>query len=164
MASESGAECIDYEEADVSELLLQKTGGRGPDSCMDAVGLEAHAPGLAHYYDRLKQAVMLESDRPYALRQAMLACRNGGTVSVPGVYGGFNDKIPIGAMMNKGLTIKSGQTHVPRYFDPLLECVKSGDIDPSFVITHRMRLEDAPDGYETFSKKQDECIKIVMTN
>ena len=162
MARASGAETIDYEEEDVSEMLMQMTGGRGPDSCTDAVGLEAHAPGAAHYYDRMKQAVMLESDRPYALRQAILACRNGGTVSVPGVYGGFDDKIPIGAMMNKGLTIKTGQTHVQRYFGPLLERIKQGEIDPSFIITHRMRLEDAPKGFDIFTKKEDGCIKIVL--
>ena len=162
MARESGAETINYAETDAFDTLLQMTGSRGPDSCMDAVGLEAHAPGPIHYYDRAKQALMLEADRPYVLRQAMLACRNGGTVSVPGVYGGFDDKIPLGAMMNKGLTIKSGQTHVPRYFDPLLKLIQTGAIDPSFVITHRMRLADAPRGYELFMNKQDDCIKVVL--
>jgi len=162
LARAGRAETIDYSKEDVAERLAQMTGGRGPDSCMDAVGLEANAPGAIHYYDRIKQALMLESDRPYALRQAILACRNGGTVSVPGVYGGFDDKIPVGALMNKGLTIKSGQTHVPRYFGPLLERIQNGDIDPSFVISHRMRLEDAPEGYEIFSRKQDGCIKIVL--
>lgn len=162
MAKESGAETINYEKENVSERLLELTGSIGPDSCMDAVGLEAHAPGPIHYYDRAKQALRLEADRPYALRQAMLACRNGGTVSVPGVYGGFDDKIPLGAMMNKGLTIKSGQTHVPRYFKPLLERIQKGEIDPSFVITHRMRLADAPNGYDLFMNKQDDCIKIVL--
>lgn len=162
MARASGAETINYEEADVAETLTQMTGRCGPDSCMDAVGLEAHAPGPAHYYDRMKQAVMLESDRPYVLRQAILACRNGGTVSVPGVYGGFDDKIPIGAMMNRALTIKTGQTHVPRYFAPLLQRIQKGEIDPSFIITHRMRLEDAPKGFDIFMNKQDECVKIVL--
>lgn len=157
MARASGAETINYEEEDVSEMLMQLTGGRGPDSCMDAVGLEAHAPGAAHYYDRMKQAVMLESDRPYALRQAILACRNGGTVSVPGVYGGFDDKIPIGAMMNKGLTIKTGQTHVPRYFGPLLGRIQEGEIDPSFIITHRLPLNEAPHGFAIFNEKEDNC-------
>lgn len=163
MARASGAETINYEEQDVYDVLMQLTGSRGPDSCMDAVGLEGHAPGPLHYYDRMKQALMLESDRPYALRQAILACRNGGTVSVPGVYGGFDDKIPIGAMMNKGLTIKTGQTHVPRYFEPLLKRVEQGEIDPSFIITHRLRLEDAPMGFDLFNNKQDNCVKVVLT-
>lgn len=163
MARQSGAETINYEQEDVYEMLMQMTGSRGPDSCMDAVGLEAHAPGPSYYYDRMKQAMMLESDRPYALRQAIIACRNGGTVSVPGVYGGVDDKIPIGAMMNKGLTIKTGQTHVPRYFGPLLDRIKKGEIDPSFIITHRMKLADAPQGFEMFVHKQDNCIKIVLT-
>jgi threonine dehydrogenase-like Zn-dependent dehydrogenase len=162
MAQESGAETINYEEEDVSDRLMQMTGSLGPDSCMDAVGLEAHAPGPGHYYDRMKQAMMLESDRPYAFRQAIMACRSGGTVSVPGVYGGVDDKIPLGAMMNKGLTIKTGQTHVPRYFGPLLKRIEDGEIDPSFIITHRMRLEDAPAGYDLFVNKQDDCIKIVL--
>ncbi len=163
MAKESGAETINYEEADVFETLMELTGNRGPDSCMDAVGLEAHAPQPIHFYDSAKQKLMLQSDRPYALRQAILACRNGGTVSVPGVYGGFDDKIPIGALMNRGLTIKSGQTHVPRYFAPLLERINKGEIDPSFIITHRMRLADAPAGFEMFMNKQDDCVKIVLT-
>jgi len=163
MAHASGAQTINYDEEDVSDTLMQLTGSRGPDSCMDAVGLEAHAPGALHYYDRIKQALMLESDRPYALRQAILACRNGGTVSVPGVYGGYDDKIPIGAMMNKGLTIKTGQTHVPHYFQPLLKRVQDGEIDPSFIITHRMPLTDAPKAFEMFNKKQDNCVKVVMT-
>jgi threonine dehydrogenase-like Zn-dependent dehydrogenase len=163
MAKESGAETINYEEADVFETLMELTGNRGPDSCIDAVGLEAHAPQPIHFYDSAKQKLMLQSDRPYALRQAILACRNGGTVSVPGVYGGYDDKIPIGALMNRGLTIKSGQTHVPRYFATLLERINNGDIDPSFVITHRMRLADAPAGFEMFMNKQDDCVKIVLT-
>ena len=144
MASDGGAELINYEEFDVYDTLMERTGGRGPDACIDAVGLEAHAPGMLHYYDRMKQALMLESDRPYVLRQAVMACRNGGTVSVPGVDGGFSDKMPFGAIMNKALTIKTGQTHVQHYFRPLLERIQRGDIDPSFVVTHHMRLEDAP--------------------
>jgi threonine dehydrogenase-like Zn-dependent dehydrogenase len=162
MASDGGAELINYEESDVYDTLMERTGGRGPDACIDAVGLEAHAPGMLHYYDRMKQALMLESDRPYALRQAVMACRNGGTVSVPGVYGGFSDKMPFGAIMNKALTIKTGQTHVQHYFRPLLERIQNGDIDPSFVVTHHMRLEDAPKGYDLFMNKQDSCIKIVL--
>ncbi|MEN6495210.1 MAG: glutathione-dependent formaldehyde dehydrogenase, partial [Thermoguttaceae bacterium] len=128
----------------------------------DAVGMEAHGAGLPGVYDRVKQAMMLETDRPYALRQAILACRKGGTVSVPGVYGGFIDKFPAGAMMNKALTIKTGQTHVQHYMRPLLERIQNGQIDPSFVVTHRMRLEDAPQGYDMF-KHKDGCIKVVLT-
>jgi threonine dehydrogenase-like Zn-dependent dehydrogenase len=162
MAADGGAETVNYEETDVYEFLMEQTGGLGPDSCIDAVGMEAHVPGVIGAYDRVKQAMMLESDRPHVFRQALIACRKGGTVSVPGVYGGFDDKIPLGAMMNKALTIKTGQTHVQHYMKPLLERVQNGDIDPSFVITHRMRLADAPSGYETFLNKEDECIKIVL--
>ncbi|MDQ2742068.1 MAG: glutathione-dependent formaldehyde dehydrogenase, partial [Chloroflexota bacterium] len=160
---QSGAETINYEEdGDVLDALKEKTEGRGPDSCIDAVGLEAHDTGLAGAYDRVKQAARLETDRPTALRQAIMACRNGGTVSVPGVYGGFVDKFPLGSLMNRSLTIRTGQTHVQRYMAPLLERVQNGEIDPSFVITHRMRLDDAPEMYDTFKNKQDDCIKVVM--
>jgi threonine dehydrogenase-like Zn-dependent dehydrogenase len=162
MAAEGDAETINYESNDVRDTLLEKTGGLGPDACIDAVGLEAHVPGIIGAYDRAKQAMMLESDRPHVFRQAILACRKGGTVSVPGVYGGFDDKIPLGALMNKGLTIKTGQTHVQHYMRPLLEKIQNGEIDPSFVITHRLRLEDAPRGYEMFLNKQDDCTKIVL--
>ena len=162
MAEAGGAETINYEEADVYDALMEMTGGRGPDSCIDAVGLEAHGHGAKYLYDRAKQAVMLESDRPIALREAILACRNGGVVSVPGVYGGFDDKIPVGALMNKALTIKTGQTHVQHYFRPLLERIENGDIDPSFVVTHHMRLDEAPKGYDLFLNKQDECVKVVL--
>src|SRR5690606_3823772 len=144
------------------DLLMEMTGGRGPDACIDAVGSEAHGHGLQYFYDRAKQAVMLETDRPIVLRQAMMACRKGGTVSVPGVYGGFIDKIPFGAVMNKGLTIKTGQTHVHRYMRPLLHRIQEGQIDPSKIVTHRMALDEAPDGYEIFKNKQDECVKIVL--
>ncbi len=163
MARDGGADTINYEKTDVYDTLMQLTGGRGPDSCMDAVGLEAHMPGPLYYYDRMKQAVMLESDRPIALRQAIMACRNGGTVSVPGVYGGFIDKFPMGSVMNRSLTIKTGQTHAQRYFKPLLDRIINGDIDPSFVVTHRMKLSDAPHGFDIFNRKEDGCIKIVMT-
>ncbi len=156
------AETIDYEESAVHDLLMEMTGGRGPDACIDAVGSEAHGHGLQYFYDRAKQAVMLETDRPIVLRQAMMACRKGGTVSVPGVYGGFIDKIPFGAVMNKGLTIKTGQTHVHRYMRPLLHRIQEGQIDPSKIVTHRMALDEAPDGYEIFKNKQDECVKIVL--
>jgi threonine dehydrogenase-like Zn-dependent dehydrogenase len=124
--------------------------------------MEAHVHGAIGAYDRVKQAAMLETDRPHVLRQTIMCCRKGGTVSVPGVYGGFLDKVPFGAVVNKALTIKSGQTHVQRYLRPLLEKIENGDIDPSFVVTHRMRLEDAPEGYAMFRDKQDDCIKIVL--
>ena len=159
----SGAETIDYRETDVYETLMEMTGGLGPDACIDAVGMEAHVPGVIGAYDRVKQAMMFESDRPHVFRQAIMACRKGGTVSVPGVYGGFDDKIPLGSLMNKALTIKTGQTHVQHYMKPLLERIENGEIDPSFVITHRLRLEDAPKGYATFLNKQDGCVKVVLT-
>ena len=158
----SKATTINYEETSVYEALLELTGGRGPDSCIDAVGLEAHSCGLTGMYDRIKQAAFLETDRPYALREAIICCRRGGTVSIPGVYGGWIDKFPIGALMNKGLTIKAGQTHMQRYMRPLLDRVERGEIDPSFVITHELPLSEAPRGYQMFSDKQDECIKIVL--
>jgi threonine dehydrogenase-like Zn-dependent dehydrogenase len=165
MASEkAGAtDTIDYEAADVYQTLMEMTGGLGPDACIDAVGMEAHLPGLIGAYDRLKQSMMLEADRPYVFRQAIMACRKGGTVSVPGVYGGFDDKIPLGSLMNKALTLKTGQTHVQRYMTPLLERIQRDEIDPSFVITHRMALEDAPKGYDLFLNKQEDCIKVVLT-
>lgn len=158
----AGADTINYEEVDVFEALEEMTGGRGPDHCIDAVGLEGHAPGVHGAYDKVKTAMMLETDRPVALRQAILACRSGGTVSVAGVYGGFIDKFPMGAVVNRSLTIKSGQTHVQRYMRPLLKRIQNGEIDPSFVITHRLTLSDAAHGYEMFAKKHDECMKVVM--
>jgi threonine dehydrogenase-like Zn-dependent dehydrogenase len=158
----AGAETINYEHADVQEALRELTGGRGPDHCIDAVGMEGHGPGLLGAYDKVKTMMMLETDRAYALRQAIMACRSGGTVSVAGVYSGFIDKFPMGVIVNRSLTIKSGQTHVHKYMRPLLERIERGDIDPSFIITHRMKLEDAPDGFEMFSKKEDECLKIVL--
>jgi threonine dehydrogenase-like Zn-dependent dehydrogenase len=158
----AGAETINYEETSVLEALREMTGGRGPDACIDAVGMEAHKPGLIGAYDRTKQALMLENDRPHALREAILACANGGIVSVIGVYSGFVDKFPMGAIMNRSLTVKSGQAHVQRYMRPLFERIKKGDIDPTFVITHRMRLDDAPRAYDIFMNKQDECVKVVL--
>jgi threonine dehydrogenase-like Zn-dependent dehydrogenase len=158
----AGAHTLNYEEVNIYEALNELTGGRGPDACIDAVGMEAHAPGLVGAYDRLKQAIMLENDRPHALRQAILMCRPGGTVSIAGVYSGWLDKVPFGPLMNKALTIKTGQTHVQRYMRPLLERIQKGEIDPSFVITHRLSLEDAPNGYATFNNKQDQCIKVVL--
>jgi len=157
-----GAETIDYEQTDIYEALKEMTGGRGPDACIDAVGLEAHAPSMQYLYDRAKQAVMLESDRPIALRQAILTCRNGGIISVIGVYGGFIDKFPMGSVMNRSLTIRTGQCHVHRYLRPLLERIEKGEIDPSFVISHRLPLEQAPEGFAIFNNKQDECTKIVL--
>ncbi|HEV7857136.1 MAG TPA: zinc-dependent alcohol dehydrogenase [Pyrinomonadaceae bacterium] len=163
MAREAGgAEVLDFNDEDIFDKLKEMTGGRGPDSCIDAVGLEAHGKSVDALYDRAKAAMFLATDRPHALRQAIHACRKGGTVSVPGVYGGFLDKIPFGAAFSKGLTFKMGQTHVHKYLRPLLELVQQGRIDPSFVITHRLRLDDAPQGYETFKNHEDNCIKIVM--
>ncbi len=158
----AGAETLNYEETDVRDALNEMTGGRGPDACIDAVGMEAHAPGLTGAYDRVKQATRMETDRPIALRQAIMSCRNGGTVSVIGVYGGFIDKFPIGSVMNRSLTIRTGQCHVQRYLRPLLERIQNGEIDPGFVITHRMRLDEAPEGFAMFREKQDDCIKIVL--
>ncbi len=157
-----GAETINYEEEDVEEALLDLTGGRGPDACIDAVGLEGHTPSPLGAYDRLKQALMLETDRPVALRQILRACRKGGTVSIPGVYAGFLDKVPFGALMNKALTLKTGQTHVQRYMRPLLERILQGEIDPTFVISHRLPLERAPEAYALFNDKEDDCIKVVL--
>jgi threonine dehydrogenase-like Zn-dependent dehydrogenase len=164
MASEQGgAETINYAEVDsVPEVLREMTGGRGPDACIDAVGMEAHGMGLIGAYDRAKQAMMQETDRIIALREAILSCRNGGTVSVIGVYGGFVDKFPFGAVVNRSLTIKAGQAHVQHYMGPLLERIQKGEIDPSFVITHRLNLNDAASGYSTFLNKQDECMKVVL--
>jgi threonine dehydrogenase-like Zn-dependent dehydrogenase len=163
MAEEKGgAVTLNYERVDVYDALEEMTGGRGPDRCIDAVGMEAHGHGLAGAYDRMKQAAMLETDRPIVLRQAMMSCRNGGTVSVPGVYGGFLDKVPFGAVMNRSLTIKTGQTHVQRYMRPLLERIQKGEIDPTFVITHQMKLDDAPHGYDIFKNKEDNCVKIIL--
>jgi threonine dehydrogenase-like Zn-dependent dehydrogenase len=159
---QSGAETIDFDQTDVLEALKQMTGGRGPDACIDAVGMEAHGAGIVYAYDRIKQAMMLETDRPTALREALLACRNGGVVSVPGVYGGVSDKIPFGAVMNRSLTIKTGQTHVQRYMAPLLERIQKGELDPSVIITHHMALDDAPRGYDIFMKKQEHCVKVVL--
>jgi threonine dehydrogenase-like Zn-dependent dehydrogenase len=156
-------EVIDYEEVDsVLDVLKELTGGRGPDACIDAVGMEGHTKGLQYTYDRAKQMMRLETDRPIALREAILAVKNAGTVSIIGAYGGFDDKIPIGALMNRSITIRSGQCHVHRYMRPLLDRIEHGEIDPTFVITHRMRLEDAPRGYDLFLKKEDNCEKVVL--
>src|SRR5438093_13034319 len=149
-AEECCAEVLDYQRTDILEALREMTGGRGPDACIDAVGMEAHGLGVGALYDRAKQAVRLETDRPTALREALTACRKGGTVSIPGVYGGYVDKVPLGAAFAKGLTIRMGQTHVHRYMRPLMSRIQRGEIDPSFVITPRMTPDDAPRGHAVF--------------
>jgi threonine dehydrogenase-like Zn-dependent dehydrogenase len=159
---EGQAETLNFDDEDIFDALTEMTGGRGPDRCIDAVGMEAHGTSPDALLDRVKAAAFLATDRPHVLRQAIHACRKGGTVSVPGVYGGFVDKLPMGAVVNKALTIKSGQTHMHRYMRPLLARIQNGEIDPSFIITHRLRLEDAPQGYEMFRYKQDNCIKVVL--
>lgn len=164
MAQEHGhAEIINCEDNDVYDCLMDLTNGRGPDRCIDAVGAEAHGRGsFDAILDKAKAAVMLGTDRPHVLREAIMCCRKGGTVSIPGVYIGFLDKIPFGPAMNKGLTFKMGQTHVPRYHHKLLEKIENAEIDPSFIITHEMPLAEAPRGYEIFKKKEDNCIKVVL--
>jgi threonine dehydrogenase-like Zn-dependent dehydrogenase len=157
------AETINFEDEDVYDRLMQMTDGRGPDRCVDAVGTEAHGRGsLDAVLDKAKAAVMLGTDRPHVLRETIMCCRKGGTVSIPGVYIGFLDKIPFGAAMNKGLTLRMGQTHVQRYLKPLLQSIEGGKIDPSFVITHRLPLAEAPRGYQIFRDKEDSCIKVVL--
>jgi threonine dehydrogenase-like Zn-dependent dehydrogenase len=158
----SRAETINYEEVSTMDALKTMTGGRGPDACIDAVGMEAHGVGLVGAYDRVKQALRMETERPIALREALMSVRNGGVVSIPGVYGGFMDKMPIGSVMNRSLTIKTGQTHVHRYMKPLMERVQRGEIDPSVVISHHMPLEEAPQAYRMFRDKQDQCTKVVL--
>jgi threonine dehydrogenase-like Zn-dependent dehydrogenase len=163
MAAEDGkAETLNFSDQDVFEQLKNTTGGMGPDACIDAVGLEAHGSSIDALYDRAKAALFMATDRPHALRQAIHACRKGGTVSVPGVYGAFLDKFPFGAAFAKGLTFKMGQTHVHKYLKQLLELVELDQIDPSFVITHRLSLDDAPEAYKTFKQHNDGCIKVVL--
>lgn len=158
-----GAEVINYEECDdLMEELKFRTGGRGPDACIDAVGMEAHGTDLLNTIDRVKMGLKLETDRPNALRQAIQACRKGGHVSIPGVYGGIIDKVPIGAAFAKGLTLKMGQTHTQRYMPRLLDLILQDKVDPSFIITHRPRLEDAAEAYRMFQRKDDNCIKVVL--
>jgi threonine dehydrogenase-like Zn-dependent dehydrogenase len=163
MAKAGGAITIDMDKESVGDRLNELTGGKGPEKCIDAVGLEAHATGSVDaVYDRVKQATMMESDRPHVLREMIYNCRPAGTLSIPGVYGGVVDKIPFGALMNKGLTVRTGQTHVNRWTDDLLGRIEQGQIDPSFVITHRVSLDDAPEMYKTFRDKKDGCIKVVL--
>jgi threonine dehydrogenase-like Zn-dependent dehydrogenase len=159
-----GIETLNYEEVDsVAEALKELTGGRGPDACIDAVGLEAHHHGALFAYDRVKQAMRQETERPIALREAIMSVRNGGIVSIVGVYGGLMDKFPIGALMNRGITIRTGQCHVHRYMQPLLQRIMDGEIDPTYIITHRLSLSDAVKGYDLFKNKQDDCLKVVLT-
>ncbi len=163
LASEwSRADVLNYEHVDVSEALLEMTGGHGPDACIDAVGMEAHGTGMLAAYDRIKQMLRWQTDRPQVLREILRTCRNGGTVSVPGVYGGVVDKLPVGSLMNRSLTIRTGQTHVQHYLQPLLERVRRGDFDPERLITHRLPLDEAPRAYKMFRDKEDACIKVVL--
>lgn len=163
MARQAGAETISFDDVDaITDELKFRTGGRGPDSCIDAVGMEAHGHTVTASMDRVKAAVGLATDRPDALRQAIQACKKGGTVSVPGVYGGFLDKFPFGAAFGKALTLKMGQTSCQKYMKPLLDLIVAEKIDPSFVITHRINIEDGPSAYKMFNDKKDECIKVVL--
>ncbi|MBA1291488.1 zinc-dependent alcohol dehydrogenase [Pseudomonas japonica] len=163
MAKAGGAITINFDEESVLDRLAELTGGKGPEKCIDAVGMESHATrSFDSVYDRVKQAVMMESDRPHVLREMMYVCRPAGTLSIPGVYGGLIDKIPFGAAMNKGLTFKMGQTHVNRWTADLLNRIQEGQIDPSFVITHTVSLQDGPDMYKTFRDKKDGCVKVVL--
>jgi threonine dehydrogenase-like Zn-dependent dehydrogenase len=156
------SDTLDFTNVDVVEALKELTGGRGPDACVDAVGMEAHAPGVQGAYDRVKQAVRMESDRPYVLREAIQACRKGGTIAMLGVYGGFVDKFPIGALMNKGLQLRTGQVHAQRYIRRLLEHIERGELDPSYYATHAMDLADAQEAYQTFKQKRDDCVRVVF--
>jgi threonine dehydrogenase-like Zn-dependent dehydrogenase len=163
LAAEKGAVPINFEEVSVLEELSHLTGGRGPDHCIDAVGMEARSGStVVDAYDRVKQAARLETERPHALREAAMSCRNGGTISIVGVYGGMMDKFPIGAIMNRSLTIKTGQCHVQRYMRPLLDRIRNGEIDTTFLISHQLRLDEAPHGYEIFKHKQDNCTKVIL--
>jgi threonine dehydrogenase-like Zn-dependent dehydrogenase len=162
MAADAGAETVDSLADDVFERLKDMTGGFGPDACIDAVGLEAHGANIDYWYDKAKTMAFMATDRASSLRQAINCCRKGGVVSVPGVYGGFIDKVPVGAAFNKALTIRMGQTHVHRYLPRLLQHIEKGEIDPSFVVTHTVPLDQAPGMYRTFRDKEDGCIKVVM--
>jgi threonine dehydrogenase-like Zn-dependent dehydrogenase len=162
MAAAAGAETLDSMDRDLFDQLKDRTGGIGPDACIDAVGLEAHGPHIDYWYDKVTTMAMLATDRASSLRQAIHSCRKGGVVSIPGVYGGFIDKVPMGAAFQKGLTLRMGQTHVHKYLPRLLDHIQKGDIDPTFVITHQVPLDEAPEMYKTFRDKKDGCIKVVM--
>ncbi|QJQ95818.1 MULTISPECIES: zinc-dependent alcohol dehydrogenase [Halomonadaceae] len=163
MAEAGGAIAINFDEESVLGRLQELTKGKGPEKCIDAVGLEAHVSRSPDsVYDRVKQAVMQETDRPHVLREMIYVCRPAGILSIPGVYGGLVDKIPMGALMNKGLTVRSGQTHVKRWSEDLLRRIDEGQIDPSFVITHTADLAEGPEMYNTFRDKQDGCVKVVL--
>jgi threonine dehydrogenase-like Zn-dependent dehydrogenase len=162
LAARNKAETIDAGETDVVEQLKLMTGGRGPDAIIDAVGMEAHGFGVFGIYDKVKQSLLLENDRAFVLRQAILGCRKGGTLSIAGVYSEFSDKVPIGALMNKGLTVRTGQTHVQKYQQGLLERIQGGELDPTVIITHTLPLDEAPHGYDIFKHKRDGCIKVVL--
>jgi threonine dehydrogenase-like Zn-dependent dehydrogenase len=162
MARDAGAITVDMRDEEVYERLVDLTGGIGPDICVDAVGMEAHGFTADAIYDKVKGMAMMSTDRVHALRQAIYCCRKGGTLSVAGVYGGFPDKLPFGALMNKGLTVKTGQTHVHKYVPILLDRIRKGEIDPSFVVTHRIPLSQAAEGYKMFRYQEDGCIKIVL--
>ena len=153
---------INYEDSNVQEVLRDLTAGRGPDACIDAVGMEAHGHGAQYAYDKTKQSLKIQQDRPLAVREAILACRSGGIVSMVGVYAGYIDKFPLGPFMNRGLTLKTGQCHTQRYMKPLLERIEKGEIDPSFVISHHMNLDDTARGYDMFCNQQDEVMKIIL--
>lgn len=155
-------ETINFDDKEVYEKLLDLTGGRGPDSCIDAVGLESHGTTVDSMLDYAKAAVFLATDRPHALRQAIYCCRKGGTISIPGVYGGFLDKFPMGAAFGKGLTFKMGQTNMHKYLRPLLDSIEEGKIDPSFVISHRLKLSEAPMAYDKFNDEKDTWRKVVL--
>jgi threonine dehydrogenase-like Zn-dependent dehydrogenase len=162
LAKSQGAEVINFEEVRVREALVEMTGGIGPDACIDAVGMESHGFTIDNVVDEIKTAVKLGTDRPHALRQVILACRKAGRVSIPGVYGGMADKFPIGALMEKGLTVKTGQTHVQRYSQKLLAMILEGKLEPTFLISHRLPLERAPTGYKMFKEQQNDCTKVVL--
>ena len=161
-ANRFGAQTLDYTKIHVQTALRELTGGRGPDACIDAVGMEAHNPGIEGAYDRVKQTLRLETERPHVLREAILSCRKGGTLSIIGVYGGLTDKFPIGALMNKGLQVRTGQMHAQRYLDRLIDHVISGAVDPSVVVTHRLALEEADRAYKMFKHKEEGCLRVVF--
>ena len=162
LAKSMGAEVINFEEVNVREALVEMTGGIGPDACIDAVGMESHGFTADSVMDKVKAAVKLVTDETHGLRQVIVACRKGGRISIPGVYGGVTDKFPIGALMEKGLSVKSGQTHVQKYMPTLLKLIMEGKLNTTFLISHRLPLEQAPDGYKMFKEKQNEVTKVVL--